>query len=183
MATERSRRFSFRARVPLVSGTTGIGEEGQSALREAAENAPVLWAPNMSLGVELLARLTVEATALLGDDYDIEILETHHRRKVDAPSGTALRLAEGVLKARPDVVSPGQQGVSGRSKRSELGMHSLRSGNIVGDHTIHFLGTCERIEITHRATERDLFARGALRAARWLIGRNPGRYELGDLFG
>jgi 4-hydroxy-tetrahydrodipicolinate reductase len=173
-----------RARVAFVSGTTGIDDEGQTALRETAETVPLLWAPNMSLGVELLARLAEQAAAALGEDYDIEIVETHHRQKVDAPSGTALRLADAVRKGRPDLATKhGRQGVIGPRKRNELGMHSLRGGGVVGDHTIHLIGPSERIELTHRATERDLFGRGALRAARWLIGKKPGRYALGDLFG
>jgi 4-hydroxy-tetrahydrodipicolinate reductase len=173
-----------RARVALVSGTTGIDEEGQAALAEASEMVPLLWAPNMSLGVELLARLAAQAAAALGDDYDVEIIETHHRQKVDAPSGTALRLADAVRKARTDLATThGRQGVIGARKKNELGMHSLRGGDVVGDHTVYFIGSSERIELTHRATERDLFARGALRAARWLLGKKPGRYALGDLFG
>jgi 4-hydroxy-tetrahydrodipicolinate reductase len=171
-----------RAKVALVSGTTGLDEAAQRALSETAEIAPVLWAPNMSLGIELLARLVEQAAAALGEDYDVEIVETHHRQKIDAPSGTALRLAEAVQRARPDLVTKhGRQGMTGARKRSELGMHSLRGGDIVGDHSVHLLGPSERIELTHRATERDVFARGALRAARWLVGKKPGRYALGDL--
>jgi len=173
-----------RARVALVSGTTGIGETGDAALNDAAQSVPVLWSPNMSLGVELLARLAEQAVRALGDDFDVEIVETHHRQKADAPSGTALRLAEAVKKARDDLSTKhGRQGMIGARKKSELGMHSLRGGDVVGDHSIHLLGTSERIELTHRASERDLFARGALRAARWLAGKKPGRYALGDLFG
>jgi 4-hydroxy-tetrahydrodipicolinate reductase len=173
-----------RARVALVSGTTGLDEDGQRALREAAEIVPLLWAPNMSLGVELLARLAEMAAHALGEDYDVEIVETHHRLKADAPSGTALRLAEAVQKSRPDLsLRHGRQGVIGPRMKNELGMHSLRGGDVIGDHTIHLMGPSERIELTHRATERDLFARGALRAAHWLIGKKPGRYALGDLLG
>jgi 4-hydroxy-tetrahydrodipicolinate reductase len=171
-----------RARVPLVSGTTGIGEAGQTALNDAAQTVPVLWAPNMSLGVEVLARLARLAVEALGDDYDIEIVETHHRHKVDAPSGTALRLAEAVRQARPDLApSRVRDATSGARRKNELGIVAVRGGDVIGDHTVHLLGPSERIELTHRATERDLFARGALRAARWLAGQRPGRYALGDL--
>jgi 4-hydroxy-tetrahydrodipicolinate reductase len=173
-----------RARVAVVSGTTGLDEEVQTAIRDTAEFAPVMWAPNMSLGVELLARLAEQAAAALGEDYDIEIVETHHKLKADAPSGTALRLAEAVQKARHDLtLKHGRQGIVGPRMRNELGMHSVRGGDVIGDHTIHLIGQSERLELTHRATSRDLFARGALRAARWLIGKKPGRYALRDLFG
>jgi 4-hydroxy-tetrahydrodipicolinate reductase len=173
-----------RARVPLVSGTTGLDEAAQAALNDAATVIPVLWAPNMSLGVELLARLARLAVEALGDEYDVEIVETHHRQKTDAPSGTALRLAEAVRQARPDLgLKNGRDTASGPRKKGELGVMALRGGDVIGDHTVHLLGPSERIELTHRATERDLFARGALRAARWLAGKKPGRYALGDLLG
>ncbi len=173
-----------RARVALVSGTTGIDPSGAAALSEAAEVVPVLWAPNMSLGIEAVARMARLAVAALGDEFDVEIVETHHRQKIDAPSGTALRLAEAVREARKDLVlGHGREGVTGARKKNELSVFAIRGGDVIGDHTIHLLGPSERIEITHRATQRDLFARGALRAARWLIGKKPGRYSLGDLVG
>jgi 4-hydroxy-tetrahydrodipicolinate reductase len=183
-AVERLCRAVKRAKVALVSGTTAIDEAGQAALADAASVVPVLWSPNMSLGVELLARLSRMAAVAFGDDYDIEIVETHHQKKADAPSGTALRLAESVREARPDLSAKhGRQGIVGARKRNELGILSLRGGDIIGDHSVHFFGPGERLELTHRATDRDLFARGALRAARWLVGKKPGRYALGDLFG
>jgi 4-hydroxy-tetrahydrodipicolinate reductase len=173
-----------RAKVALVSGTTGLDSAGAAALGDASEVAPVLWAANMSLGIEAVAQMARAAIAALGDDYDIEILETHHRHKVDAPSGTALRLAEAVREARPDLVLRyGREGAAGPRKKSELAVVALRGGDVIGDHTIYLMGPSERIEITHRATQRDLFARGALRAARWLIGKKPGRYSLRDLLG
>jgi 4-hydroxy-tetrahydrodipicolinate reductase len=173
-----------RAKVALVSGTTGLDSAGSSALGEASEVVPVLWAPNMSLGVEVLAKMARAAIAALGDDYDIEIVETHHRHKVDAPSGTALRLAEAAREARPELVMRhGREGAAGPRKKNELAVVALRGGDVIGDHTIHLMGPSERIELTHRATQRDLFARGAMRAARWIIGKKPGRYALRDLLG
>jgi 4-hydroxy-tetrahydrodipicolinate reductase len=173
-----------RAKVALVSGTTGLDAAGTTALNEAAEIVPVLWTPNMSLGIEVLAKMARTAIASLGDDYDIEIVETHHRDKVDAPSGTALRLAEAAREARPELVARhGREGAAGPRKKNELAVMALRGGDVIGDHTIYLMGPSERIEITHRATQRDLFARGALRAARWIIGKKPGRYALRDLLG
>jgi 4-hydroxy-tetrahydrodipicolinate reductase len=173
-----------RARVALVSGTTGIDPTGEAALADAAEVVPVLRAPNMSLGIELVAQMARMAIATLGEDYDVEIVETHHRHKVDAPSGTALRLAEAVREVRPELtVETGRQGNAGPRKPGELAVFALRGGDVIGDHTIYLLGPSERIEITHRATQRDLFARGALRAARFLSGKTPGRYTLKDLLG
>jgi len=171
-----------RAKVALVSGTTGLDASGTAAINEVSEVAPVLWAANMSLGLEAVAQMARSAIAALGDEYDIEIVETHHRHKVDAPSGTALRLAEAVREARPDLVlRHGREGSAGPRKKSELAVVAIRGGDVIGDHTIYLMGPSERIEITHRATQRDLFARGALRAARWLIGKKPGRYSLRDL--
>jgi 4-hydroxy-tetrahydrodipicolinate reductase len=147
----------------VVSGTTGLGDDARDALDRAALRVPVLWEPNMSLGVHVLTELVRRASSVLAD-WDAEIVETHHRAKVDAPSGTALRLAESTGRAR-------------------VGMHALRGGDVVGDHAVHFLGGGERIELTHRATSRDVFAHGALRAARWIVGRPPGRYALRDVLG
>lgn len=171
-----------RARVALVSGTTGIAASDRAGLDDLAETVPVLWAPNMSPGVEVLAQLARLAAAALGEDYDIEIVETHHRDKVDAPSGTALRLAESVREARPDLtMKHGREGRPGPRAKGELAVMALRGGDVIGDHTVHLLGLGERIEITHRATQRDVFARGALRAARWIVGKQPGRYTVRDL--
>jgi 4-hydroxy-tetrahydrodipicolinate reductase len=170
-----------RARVAVVSGTTGISAADRVALDELAETVPVLWAANMSPGVEVLAQLARLAAAALGD-YDVEIVETHHRHKVDAPSGTALRLAEAVKEARRGLVNKhGREGRPGPRAASELAVMALRGGDVIGDHSVHLLGLGERIEITHRATERDVFARGALRAAHWLIGKKAGRYALRDV--
>jgi 4-hydroxy-tetrahydrodipicolinate reductase len=171
-----------RARLPLVSGTTAIGKAGEAALDEAAKAVPVLWAANMSLGIEVLARLARTATELLGDEFDVEIVETHHKHKVDAPSGTALRLAEAVREARGNLaLKHGREGAAGPRKKDELAVMALRGGDVIGDHTIHLLGPGERIEITHRTTQRDMLARGAVRAAAWLFGKPARRYALREL--
>jgi 4-hydroxy-tetrahydrodipicolinate reductase len=168
----------------VVSGTTGLDETARAALDRAAARIPVLWEPNMSVGVHVLARLVAQATAALAD-WDVEIVETHHRAKVDAPSGTALRLAEAVQAARegsPRLVH-GRQGRPGARPPGEIGMHALRGGDVVGDHVVHVLGGGERLELTHRATSRDVFAHGSLRAAAWIAGKAPGRYTLADVLG
>jgi 4-hydroxy-tetrahydrodipicolinate reductase len=168
----------------LVSGTTGLGEDARAALDRAAVRVPVLWEPNMSLGVHVLAELVRRAASAL-PDWDVEIVETHHRAKVDAPSGTALRFAETVQHARAEATHlvHGRSGTPGARRAGELGMHALRGGDVVGDHEIHLLGGGERLVLTHRATSRDVFAHGALRAARWIAGRPARRYALKDVLG
>jgi 4-hydroxy-tetrahydrodipicolinate reductase len=166
----------------LVTGTTGLGEDARTALDHAASRVPVLWEPNMSVGVHVLAQLVSRAAAALAD-WDVEIVETHHRAKVDAPSGTALRLVEAAQRARatrPRLVH-GRQGVPGARGVDEIGMHAIRGGDVIGDHTVHLFGGGERVELTHRATSRDVFAHGALRAARWLAGKAAGTYSLADV--
>ncbi|GAC1351936.1 MAG: 4-hydroxy-tetrahydrodipicolinate reductase [Polyangiales bacterium] len=171
--------------LPLVSGTTHLDDHAKHALEKVAEVAPVLWAPNMSLGVQLLADLVEQAVRRLGVDFDVEIVETHHGKKVDAPSGTANRLVEAVragFDANQETVH-GRHGEVGARRKGEIGVHAVRGGDVVGDHTVLLLGLGERIELTHRAESRDLFAHGALRAARYLLGRAPGRYTIKDLLG
>jgi len=170
------------AKCAIVSGTTGLTAEGRGALARAAEHVPVLWEPNMSLGVHVLSQLVAQAVTALAD-WDIEIVETHHRAKVDAPSGTALRLAEAAQRARATRTHlvHGRQGQPGARAADEIGMHALRGGDVIGDHTVHLFGGGERIELTHRATSRDVFAHGALRAARWIAGKPPRSYSLGDV--
>ncbi len=172
-------RLAARQGVALVSGTTGV--EDQSVLDEAARKIPVLWAPNMSLGIAVLSELVAEAARRLGPDFDVEITEVHHRAKVDAPSGTAVRLADAIREVRPLRPVAGRQGIVGARKSDELGIFALRGGDVIGDHTVHLLGAGERLELTHRATHRDLFAHGAIRAARWLAQRSAGRYALKDV--
>ncbi len=168
----------------IISGTTGLDATARAALDVASARVPVLWEPNMSLGIHVLARLVAQASAALAD-WDVEIVETHHRAKIDAPSGTGLRLAEAVQVARhgaPGLVH-GRQGRPGPRAATEVGMHAVRGGDVIGDHVVHLLGGGERLELTHRATSRDVFAHGALRAARWIIGRAPGLYALSDVLG
>jgi 4-hydroxy-tetrahydrodipicolinate reductase len=166
----------------LVSGTTGLGEEARAALDRAAARVAVLWEPNMSVGVHVLSELVSRAAAAL-PDWDIEIVETHHRAKVDAPSGTALRLAETAQRAREGAMGlvHGREGMPGARRAGELGMHAMRGGDVVGDHEVHLLGGGERLTLVHRATSRDVFAHGALRAAGWIAGRPAGRYTLSDV--
>jgi 4-hydroxy-tetrahydrodipicolinate reductase len=168
----------------IVTGTTGLGADARRALDQAASKVPVLWEPNMSVGVHILAQLVSRAAAALGD-WDVEIVETHHRGKVDAPSGTALRLLEAAQQGRGAATHlvHGRQGKPGPRSDGEIGIHALRGGDVVGDHTVHLLGPGERLELTHRATSRDVFAHGALRAAQWIAGRPAGRYTLADVLG
>jgi 4-hydroxy-tetrahydrodipicolinate reductase len=171
-------------RIAIVSGTTGLDANGARALEKAAGSVPVLWAPNMSLGVQVLAEVVEQAVRRLGPAFDVEIVELHHRRKVDAPSGTAKRLAEAARAARPELSElPARAGDVGARKPTELGIFGVRGGDVIGDHTVFLLGTGERLELTHRAASRDLFAEGALFAARFLAGKPPGRYTLADALG
>ena len=185
-ATAAVVRAAAAASVACVVGTTGLSAEAEEALREAAMKIPVLASPNMSLGVQVLAHALAETLRLLGADWDVEIIETHHRAKRDAPSGTALRLADVVTKARGltrDDLTHGRHGGAAQRRDNEVGMHAVRGGDVVGDHTVLLAGAGERIELTHKATSRAVFAAGALRAARWLKGRAPGRYSIGDVLG
>lgn len=172
-------------RVPFVSGTTGLSDADINRLDDAAKVIPVLHATNMSLGVAVLSKLAADAAQLLGEDYDIEIVESHHRRKKDAPSGTAETLANHILAAlgrSRDALAFGRHGMTPREPKS-IGIHSLRLGDIIGEHTVHFASSNERLELTHKATSRDTFAQGALRAARWIAGRSAGRYSIDDVLG
>lgn len=180
-------RMATELGVACVVGTTGLTDEGRAALDAAALRIPMVAAPNMSLGVQVLGHLVREALRLLGDGFDVEIVEAHHREKRDAPSGTAVRLLEIVTRARGlSAEADARHGrVGGAVKRTptEVGMHAIRGGDIVGDHTVLLAGEGERIEITHRATSRAVFASGALRAARWVVGRPPGWYGMDDVLG
>jgi 4-hydroxy-tetrahydrodipicolinate reductase len=181
--TEALAPIAARSGIAIVSGTTGLSEAGRHALQQAAARVAVLWEPNMSLGVFVLSRLVSQAVAALAE-WDIEIVEAHHRLKVDAPSGTALRLAETAQRARAGTrLVHGRRGTPGARPNDEIGMHALRGGDVLGDHAVHLLGGGERIELTHRATSRDVFAHGAIRAARWIHGKPAGRYGLADILG
>jgi 4-hydroxy-tetrahydrodipicolinate reductase len=197
-ALPRLLQLAVRAKVAVVSGTTRLDAACERLLDEAAEHVPVLWSPNTSIGIHVLAELAATAARRLGPGFDIEIVEIHHRAKVDAPSGTAVRLADAVRDARaegggagPDeppararlVDVHGREGNAGPRSADELGVLAVRGGDVIGDHTVYLLGPGERIELTHRATSRDLFARGALRAAHALRGRPAGRYTMADVIG
>lgn len=176
-----------RSDVALVIGTTGLGTEEEKLIDAHAENAPVLTAANFSAGVNVLLSLVEDAARVLNPGYDIEIVETHHRRKEDAPSGTALALGRAAAAGREvdldDVRTDGRSGRPGARTDAEIGMHALRGGDVIGDHTVHLIGDFERIELTHRASDRGLFADGALRAAEWIRGRDPGRYTMRQVLG
>jgi len=171
----------------LVVGTTGFSPEELSRLEAYTEHLAILRAGNFSLGINLLMSLVQRAAAALGPDYDIEIVETHHRHKVDAPSGTALMLGEAAARGRgtdlTEVAQRGRDGITGTRPDGAIGFASLRGGAVIGDHTVLFAGASERIELTHKAEDRSLFARGALTAARWLAGKAPGAYSMADVVG
>jgi len=175
------------AGVPIVIGTTGLSQAQHAEIRRLSHDLPVLLAPNMSLGVNLLFSLVGVASAALNDDYDIEIFEAHHRNKVDAPSGTALTIAEIAAGARgvtlADVGIHARAGTSGPRPRGGIGFAVVRGGDIVGEHSVLYAGTGETLKITHRASDRMTFAHGAVAAARWMIGRPPGLYGMADVLG
>lgn len=171
-----------RQRVCVVSGTTGLDDAGRRGLDKAAEAAAVLWAANMSLGVQVLAELIQQAVQRLGSAFDVEIVEIHHKKKIDSPSGTAKRLADAARAARPELRDlHGRSGDVGARRGDEMAVLGVRGGDVVGDHTVYLLGAGERLELTHRASSRDLFAQGALRAAHFLVGKAPGRYTIADV--
>ncbi len=176
-----------RRRRRLVIGTTGLSEADRSLVEAAAADIPIVLAPNMSVGVNLALKLLDLAARVLGDEVDVEIIEAHHRNKVDAPSGTALRMGEVVAAALGRDLSEcavyGRHGHTGVRDRATIGFATIRAGDIVGEHTVLFAGEGERLEITHRASSRMTFARGALRAARWLMERGPGLYDMQDVLG
>ncbi len=178
-ALDQLARLAARQGVALVSGTTGL--QDTSVLDEVAAKIPLVWSPNMSLGIQVLSQIAAEAARRLGPGFDIEITEVHHRAKVDAPSGTGVRLADALREVRALRPVSGRQGIVGARKSDEVGILAVRGGDVIGDHTVHLLGPGERLELTHRATNRDLFAQGALRAARWVVGQRPGRYSLADV--
>jgi len=171
----------------LVVGTTGLGTDVATLLERAAERTAVLTAANFSVGVNVLLALVERAASALGPSFDIEIVEAHHRRKVDAPSGTALALGEAAAAGRELELErarrDGRSGNAGPRAGGEMGFHAVRGGEVIGDHTVLFLGDMERVELVHRASNRELFAVGALRAATWIAGRPAGRYSMGDVLG
>lgn len=178
-------KAALAMRKPLVIGTTGFEAEQEKKIKDAAKKIAVVFAPNMSLGMNVLMYLTQEASRFLGKAYDVEIVETHHRQKKDAPSGSAKGLADAVRRGcdlkYTDV--HGRDGIVGARKPGELGLLSVRGGDVVGDHTVHFLGAGDRVELTHRASSRDAFAAGALRAAEWAVSASAGLYGMRDVLG
>lgn len=172
---------------PIVIGTTGHNDAQIQAIHACAGRIPMVFAPNFSVGVNTLFWLTRTATEILGPDFDLEVVEMHHRLKKDAPSGTARRLAEILAEVRglkyASDVRHGREGMVGERPSAEIGMHSLRGGDVVGDHTVIYANTGERLELTHKASSRDTFANGALRAAKWVVRKPPGLYDMQDVLG
>jgi 4-hydroxy-tetrahydrodipicolinate reductase len=172
---------------PTVVGSTGFSPEQLEQVRKLTKEFPCCLAPNMSVGVNLMYKVVEEMARILGEDYDVEIVEAHHRMKKDAPSGTALQLgkviARGLGRKWEEVGVYGRRGLIGERSKKEIGMQVIRAGDIVGEHTVIFGGMGERIEVTHRAHTRDTMARGAVRAAKWVVTQNPGLYDMGDILG
>lgn len=173
--------------VAYVIGTTGLTAEEQARVDACIGKIPLVQAANYSLGVNLLLALVRQAAAVLGPQYDIEVVEMHHKHKKDAPSGTALMLANAAAEGRSvkldDVACYGRRGLVGERPEGEIALHALRGGSVVGDHTVMFAGDLERVEITHKAQSREAFAAGALRAALWAVGRKPGKYDMRNVLG
>lgn len=186
-ATAAAARAATQAGVAAVVGTTGLGPDAFAELERLSEVAPVLVAANFSLGVNLLLVLAETAARALGPEFDFEVVEMHHRHKRDAPSGTALALAQALAAGRgvslDQALRSSRSGEVGERPPGEIGVFGLRGGETIGEHTAYLIGDSERIEISHRAASRDLFAAGALRAAHWLAGRPPGRYTMRDVLG
>lgn len=186
-ALEANLDAAMAAGVPIVVGTTGLEERHHWLCDSAAASVAVLQTGNTSLGVTLLAHLVREAATRLGEDWDIEIVETHHRMKVDAPSGTALLLGEAAAEGRGVVLAQeavrGRDGITGAREQGSIGFAALRGGTVAGDHTVHFLAENERLSLSHMAENRAIFARGAVRAAEWLLARPPGRYTMPEVLG
>ncbi len=185
--TETVCKAAVAAEAALVVGTTGLAPEARAAIEAASGKVPVVYATNYSVGINVLRSVVAEAARALGPAYDIEIVETHHRAKRDAPSGTALTLAEAVAAATGRQLDAAaryaRHGDVGPRTAGEIGLQAVRGGDVIGDHTVFFLGNGDRLEITHRATTRDTFAVGAVRAAVWLVGRPPGMYDMRAVLG
>lgn len=181
-ATEAICATATESKMPMVIGTTGHSAEQRSFVELAAREIPIVLAANFSVGVNALFSLAERAAKILGDSFDVEIIEMHHRMKKDAPSGTAKAMAEVLQRGRKlNKIRHGREGMVGERDPAEIGIHSVRGGDVVGDHTVIFAGDGERLELTHRASGRETFARGALRAARWVMGRPAGLYSMRDV--
>jgi 4-hydroxy-tetrahydrodipicolinate reductase len=186
-ATAMHAGLAAEHKVIYVVGTTGLEAEQQKAIDAAGKRTAVVQAANFSVGVVLLSSLTRQVAAILDPDFDIEVVEMHHRHKVDAPSGTALALGHAAAAGRKvehdKVAARGRDGITGARRRGDIGYAALRGGNVVGDHTVIFAADNERVELTHKAADRGIFARGAVRAALWGRGKPPGRYDMVDVLG
>jgi 4-hydroxy-tetrahydrodipicolinate reductase len=185
--TRAAAQAALARKTPAVIGTTGLGEADQRAVAELAKVAPVVVAANFSLGVNLVLGLVRQAAKILGPEWDAEVVETHHRAKRDAPSGTALAIARAIAAGHgvdyDKVKRHTRDGDVGARPRGEIGVSTMRGGDVIGEHVAYFFGDAERIEIAHRATSRTIFAAGALKAAAWVVGKPPGRYDMLDVLG
>ncbi len=186
-ATMEFARIAAQHNKAMVIGTTGLSQDNIAELKELSAHFPCVQAPNMSVCVNVLFQLAKKTAAILGDDYDVEIIEAHHNKKKDAPSGTALKLgemaAEGLNRNLRDVGVYERNGIIGERERDEIGIQTIRAADIVGEHTVYFAGSGERIELTHRAHTRDHFAKGAAKAAAWIMGKPNGMYSMFDVLG
>jgi 4-hydroxy-tetrahydrodipicolinate reductase len=171
----------------IVIGSTGFAPDERALAHELSKEIPAVLAPNMSVGVNVCFKVLADIARILGDEFDVEIVEAHHRLKKDAPSGTAIRMGEVVAESLGrnyrEVANCHREGITGERPPKEIGMQTVRGGDIVGDHTVYFIGMGERIELTHRAHTRDMFSLGAVRAAKWVVGRKPGLYDMQDVLG
>ncbi|MBC8469561.1 MAG: 4-hydroxy-tetrahydrodipicolinate reductase [Planctomycetes bacterium] len=185
-AADKTLDYCLENKLALVSGTTGLSSAQREKFKAASEEIPIIYGTNMSVGMNVLFNLVGKVATMLGDEYDIEITEQHHRFKKDAPSGSALTLAENICKATGrDIDTTLTHGRSGESlrKKGTIGMHAVRAGDIVGDHSVIFGTLGETVSVNHTANSRDTFVRGALRAAKWLVGKGPGLYSMADVLG
>jgi 4-hydroxy-tetrahydrodipicolinate reductase len=186
-ATLNNAKIAAAHNKSLVVGTTGMSKEQVAFLAAFAKDIPIVFAPNMSVGINLLLKVLADISPMLANDFDIEIIEAHHRLKKDAPSGTAMKLAQVIADSidrnLDEVAVYARKGITGERPRKDIGMQTIRGGDIFGDHTVMYCGLGERIEITHKASSRDLFARGALKAAMWLKSKKPGLYDMQDVLG
>jgi 4-hydroxy-tetrahydrodipicolinate reductase len=186
-ATHGVAKLCAQHKKALVIGTTGHTDAETAEIKQFKSKIPIVWASNFSTGVNTLFWLTRKAAEILGPDFDLEVIEMHHRLKKDAPSGTAKTLAEILADVRKlklnEAARHGREGIVGARQPSEIGVHSIRGGDVVGDHTVIFANTGERVELTHKASSRDTFANGALRAAQWLVKQKPGLYDMQDVLG
>jgi 4-hydroxy-tetrahydrodipicolinate reductase len=186
-AVDETIDYCLENKVALVSGTTGLSDRQRDKIKEAAENIPIIYGSNMSVGMNVLFSLAPKVASILGDEYDIEIVEQHHRFKKDAPSGSALTLAENICQATgrdfPDALAHGRSGKDALRQKGTIGMHAVRAGDITGVHSIIFGTLGETVTLNHTANSRDTFVHGALRAAKWLAGKKPGLYSMADVLG